>query len=225
MNNDRSMVSVASARWLLGVAALAGVLLLLGACKTTDETRASNDGHATPLPSSAPPTPSSLEMEDAAAKRSKVVGMDAPDFSLVDADEKLVKLSDLRGKWVVLYFYPQDDTPGCQCQASEFTTLLANFHSLGATVMGVSPDSPASKRFFREKYALGVTLLSDPEHVVMKRYGSWVTTTVGEQTQGRVIRSTFLIDPKGKIAYHWPEVIPQGHAERVKAKLVSLRGK
>lgn len=224
MKRNRSIVFISVWRSFVGAAVIA-CALSLAACKTTDETRAPSDGHATPLPASSVPTPSALEMEEAAAKRSKVVGMDAPDFSLVDADEKLVKLSSLRGKWVVLYFYPQDDTPGCQCQASEFTTLLSEFHHLGSTVMGVSPDSPASKRFFREKYALGITLLSDPEHVVMKRYGAWVTTTVGEQTEGRVIRSTFLIDPKGKIAYHWPEVIPQGHAERVKTKLVALRGK
>ena len=224
MKSNRFVEFALRRRRALGVASLVGVLSL-GGCKTTDESRASGDGHATPLPASSVPTPSALEMEEAAAKRSKVVGMQAPDFSLVDADEKLVKLSSLRGKWVVLYFYPQDDTPGCQCQASEFTTLLSEFHKLGSAVLGVSPDSPASKRFFREKYALGITLLSDPEHVVMKRYGAWVSTTVGEQTENRVIRSTFLIDPGGKIAYHWPEVIPQGHAERVRAKLVALRGK
>ena len=147
----------------------------------------------------------------------------APDFSLLNMKETSTKLSDFRGKWTVLYFYPKDDTPGCVCEATEFTDLLYRFHRLKSAIVGISPDSPAEHRKFTKKYGLQVNLLSDPDKVAMREYGAWVDTNVAGTTQGRVVRSTFLIDPQGKIAYHWPEVIPEGHAERVRQRLVKVQ--
>jgi len=163
-------------------------------------------------------------MEDAASERSPVTSRQAPGFTLMDQDEKPVSLSDLRGQWVVLYFYPKDDTPGCACQANEFTALLTQFRQMNADVYGVSADSPALHRAFIAKYDLALNLLSDPDKSVMRTYGAWVDTALGDQQYGRVIRSTMIIDPEGRIAHHWPEVIPEGHAERVKDKLEELQG-
>jgi peroxiredoxin Q/BCP len=168
-------------------------------------------------------TPSSLAMETAAASRSEFAGLPAPDFTLKNQNDQPVTLSRQRGEWVVLYFYPKDDTPGCACQATEFTELLTQFRNMNALVFGVSSDSPQSHRLFVEKYALGLTLLSDPDHAVMKRYGAWVETSLGEKKSERVIRSTFIIGPDGLVRYHFPEVIPQGHAERVREKLAELQ--
>ncbi len=169
------------------------------------------------------PTPDPAAMEEAAARQSTVVGQPAPTFKLPDHNNKPFDLADQRGKWLVLYFYPKDDTPGCTCQATEFTDLLTRFHDLGARVVGVSADSWVMHQFFRTKYNLKIDLLSDTEHRVLSQYGAWVTARVGQSSVGRVIRSTFLIDPDGKIAYHWPEVIPEGHASRVRAKLESIK--
>ena len=166
-------------------------------------------------------TPS--DMETAAAERSRAVGKPAPGFSLPDQNNKPVALSDLRGKWVVLYFYPKDDTPGCACQATEFTKLLTDFRGMDAVIYGVSEDSPASHRRFIGKYDLGIDLLSDPDHRMMTAYGAWVRAGLGEDRQGRVIRSTYIIGPDGIIRAHYPEVIPAGHAERVRRRLVELR--
>ncbi|MDH3584384.1 MAG: peroxiredoxin [Phycisphaerae bacterium] len=162
-------------------------------------------------------------MEEAAASSSTLVGAKAPDVSRLDQDDRSVRLKDYRGRWVVLYFYPKDDTPGCTCEATEFTYLLERFHQAGADVLGVSPDTTGNHRFFREKYDLKVRLLSDTDRKLMRAYGAWIDGRIAGRTIGRVIRSTFLIDPAGKIAWHWPEVIPQGHAERVRQKLEQLQ--
>ena len=163
------------------------------------------------------------EMEAAASRASRAIGLGASDFSIPDADGKPVRLADLRAKWVVLYFYPRDDTPGCVCEATEFTDLLWQFLEVGAEVVGISPDSPESHREFAHKYGLEIRLLSDPGLGVMRQYGAWVEVPAGPARGGRVVRSTYLVDPKGRIAWHWPEVIPQGHAARVKRKLDELR--
>ncbi len=162
-------------------------------------------------------------MERAATSASPLIGRAAPAFTLRNDQDQLVTLESFRGQWLVLYFYPQDDTPGCTCQATEFTDLLRHFHDLGAQVAGVSPDSPGSHRFFREKYGLRITLLSDEDHAVMRTYGAWAEYGQNVFPKGRVIRSTFLIDPEGRIAWHWPEVIPTGHATRVKEKVKQLQ--
>ena len=134
-------------------------------------------------------------------------------------------LGQLRGQWVVLYFFPKDDTPGCTCEATEFSKLIGQFKGMNAKVYGVSADSIATHRIFVDKYNLGIGLLSDPDHKVMRGYGAWVESSLGEKQYERVIRSTVIIDPAGVIRYHWPEVIPKGHAERVHEKLAMLQAK
>ena len=162
----------------------------------------------------------------AASARSEIVGSPAPDFSLPDQDGRSIRLSALHGQWVVLYFYPKDDTPGCTTEATEFTGLMVGgFRPLGARVLGISADAVASHRDFSAKFELGVDLLSDPDHKVMSMYGAWVLASLGDKSYGRVIRSTLLVDPAGVIRYHWPEVIPEGHAERVKQKLTELQAR
>lgn len=168
------------------------------------------------------PAPSPEEMESAAAARSSAIGQPAPDFSLSDQQDRATTLSGQRGSWVVLYFYPADDTPGCTCQATEFTGLLQAFTQHNAKVFGVSPDAPEIHRHFIKKYGLQINLLSDPGMEVMRRYGAYVDIPEGPAAPGRIVRSTYLIDPNGVIAAHWPEVIPQGHAERVVRRLAEL---
>jgi len=167
---------------------------------------------------------SNPEIEGAAAKGSHFVGSRAPVFSLENDQGNPVSLDSLKGKWAVVYFYPQDDTPGCTCQANEFTELLSQFSNMNAVVLGVSPNTPASHRLFREKYDLHIVLLSDTSHETMRQYGAWMDMSIEGKDIGRVIRTTFIIDPNGKIAWHWPEVIPKGHAERVRDKLAELSG-
>ncbi len=159
------------------------------------------------------------EMEMAAAERSELAGQQAVNFTLPNQDGDLVTLAQHRGQWVVLYFYPKDGTPGCTCQAKEFTRSHSQFENLSAKVFGISPDTVASHRQVTEEFDLKVSLLADPQKKVMKTYGAWVETPFG----GRVVRSTVLISPQGKIVYHWPEVIPEGHAARVQNKLASLQ--
>ncbi len=146
----------------------------------------------------------------------------APAFSLLNQDDKKVALKDLAGHWVVLYFYPKDDTPGCTTQACEFTTNWKQFEKLSARVIGVSPDSPESHREFIAKFKLSIELLSDPEHEVLEKYGAWgEKNNYGKISQG-VLRTTYLIDPQGKIAHSWPKVKAAGHAEAVAEKLAEL---
>lgn len=168
------------------------------------------------------PTPA--EMEAAASQGSSFVGEVAPGFTLPSEQDMSVSLADYRGQWVVLYFYPQDDTPGCTCQATEFTELLQSFGQRNAVILGVSPDEPSTHRFFKKKYNLDLTLLSDPDAAVMRQYGAWVEMSIRGNTVGRVVRSTVLIDPAGDVAWHWPEVIPEGHAQRVYDRLASFGG-
>ena len=153
------------------------------------------------------------------------VGNKAPDFCLPDQNDKQVCLKDLKGKWVVLYFYPKDNTPGCTAEACEFTGELAEFEKLGALVLGASPDSTKSHRGFIEKHGLKITLLSDPEHEVMESYGAWqMKSMYGKKYMG-VQRSTFLIDTQSKLAHIWPKVSVKGHVAEVKSKLEELSGR
>jgi thioredoxin-dependent peroxiredoxin len=161
--------------------------------------------------------------EDAASARSPILKMSAPDFTLPDQNGQPVTLSKMRGQWVVLYFYPKDDTPGCTCEATEFTALLVGFKKMNAKLYGISSDSVQSHKLFIEHYKIGIDLLSDVDHKVMKEYGAWVTAYLGDKPYERVIRTTMIINPDGLIAYHWPEVIPQGHADRVVQKLAQLQ--
>ncbi len=145
------------------------------------------------------------------------VGKAAPNFTLPNQDDQNVSLKDLSGKWAVVYFYPKDDTPGCTIQACDFTDSIKAFEGLSATVVGVSPDSTASHRDFIKKHNLKITLLSDPKKKMMSDYEAIA--------EGRVVRSTVLIDPQGKVAHHWPKVNAKGHAAEVQKKLQELQGK
>ena len=149
-------------------------------------------------------------------------GKKAPAFTLENEKSEKVRLSDLTGKCVVLYFYPKDDTPGCTIEAQDFTRDLKQFEKLGATVLGCSPDSVESHQKFIRKYKLSISLLSDPSHKMMGRYNAWGEKNMyGKITEG-VIRSTVLIDPKGKVAKHWRRVSAKGHAESVQKTLTAL---
>lgn len=133
-------------------------------------------------------------------------GKAAPDFTLEDADGGKVSLKGLKGRHVVVYFYPRDDTPGCTKEACGFRDLHDDIRALGAEVLGVSPDGADAHRKFIGKYSLPFTLLCDPERKVMERYGAWGEKTLyGKKTVG-VIRSTVIIGPDGKVAKHWRRV-------------------
>ena len=152
------------------------------------------------------------------------LGKKAPGFALKNQDAETVRLADFAGRWVVLYFYPKDDTPGCTVEACDFSRGLKSFEKLDALVLGCSPDSVESHAKFVSKHKLKIPLLSDPAHKALEKYGAWGEKSMyGKVTQG-VIRSTVLIDPKGRVAYHWPRVRANGHASAVRQKLAELRG-
>lgn len=149
--------------------------------------------------------------------------MKAPEFCLPNQDETEICLRDLSGKWVVLYFYPKDNTPGCTTEACDFTNELEEFEELDAVILGVSPDSPKKHRNFIEKKDLKITLLSDEDKSVLKAYGAWgLKKNYGREYEG-VIRSTFIINPEGEIAHEWRNVRVKGHVEKVKEKLKELQ--
>ena len=152
------------------------------------------------------------------------VGKPAPAFTLQNQDGEEVSLADLRGRWVVLYFYPKDDTPGCTKEACEFTAGIAEFEKLDAVILGCSPDDAASHRKFIAKYDLRVQLLSDPAHTAMEAYDAWGEKVLYGRKSVGVIRSTALIDPAGNVAHHWKKVRAAGHAGHVAARLEALRG-
>jgi len=142
-------------------------------------------------------------------------GSPAPDFELATDEGERVRLSDLKGSPVVLYFYPADDTPGCTAQACEIRDQWSQFRARGAVVLGVSPDDEESHARFREKYSLPFTLLADPGHDVAEKYGVWVEkNNYGRKSMGTE-RSTFVIDQDGNVARALRRVKPEGHAERV----------
>jgi peroxiredoxin Q/BCP len=133
-------------------------------------------------------------------------GVAAPDFTLADANGKKVSLSDFRGQDVILYFYPQDDTPGCTKEACAFRDFWSDIQELGATVLGVSGDDAESHTRFASKFRLPFTLLSDPDHKVMRQYGAYGEKTLyGRKTVG-TIRSTVWIGPDGRVKRHWAKV-------------------
>jgi peroxiredoxin Q/BCP len=142
-------------------------------------------------------------------------GAKAPSFTLPDQDGSKVSLSDFAGRRVIVYFYPKDDTPGCTKEACQFNDNLAAFERADIPVLGISPDKAASHQKFRTKYGLDFDLLSDADHKVMERYGAWGEKTMYGRTTTGVIRSTFLVDEKGKIARSWYNVKADGHAAKV----------
>ncbi len=151
------------------------------------------------------------------------IGNQAPLFSLPNQDDVEISLRDLEGKWIVLYFYPKDNTPGCTTEACDFTASMPTFEDLGAVILGVSPDSTASHQKFIAKQKLELTLLSDVNTEVAQAYGVWqLKKFCGKEYMG-IVRSTFLIDPSGTIAHIWSNVKVAGHSQAVKAVLESLQ--
>lgn len=146
-------------------------------------------------------------------------GSEAPDFTLPSDQGGEVTLSSFRGKKVVLYFYPKDDTPGCTIQACDFRDATPAFEKLDAVVLGVSPDSVESHASFRKKFDLSFPLLADVDHVVSEAYGVWKEKSMyGRKFMG-IERSTFLIDEDGVVAEVWRKVRPKGHAEMLEEVL------
>lgn len=142
-------------------------------------------------------------------------GSAAPAFTTTDTDGNTVKLKDLRGKKVVLYFYPKDDTPGCTKEACSFRDAFSDFKKKGITILGVSPDKQSAHQKFTEKYKLPFTLLSDIDHSIAEAYDSWGEKKFMGRTYLGVLRNTFLIDEKGKIKKIFEKVKPEEHASEV----------
>jgi len=149
-------------------------------------------------------------------------GNKAPAFSLKNQDGKQVALKGLLGQWIVLYFYPKDDTPGCTIQACEFTSGIKGFEKIGAKVYGISGDDGASHLKFIDKHGLKIELLCDESHKVMEKYGAWGEKNMYGKISVGVIRSTVIIDPNGMVAHRWKRVKSKGHAEKVNEKLIAL---
>jgi len=147
----------------------------------------------------------------------------APDVALPGETGTVHSLADQRGRWTILYFYPEDDTAGCTTEACQFRDLNERYSDTGADVWGVSPDSASSHRKFREKFDLPFTLLSDVDHDVATRYGAWAEKTNYGKTYMGIVRSSYLIDPDGRIARAWPKVKADGHAAEVLAALEEER--
>ena len=145
----------------------------------------------------------------------------APDFELESDEGAPVRLSELRGRPVVLYFYPKDDTPGCTTQARGIRDAWSDFGERGAVVLGVSPDTTAAHRRFKEKYGLPFTLLTDPDHEIAERYGVWVEKRNYGKTYMGINRSTFVIAPDGTVAKALYGVKADGHADLVLETLSS----
>jgi thioredoxin-dependent peroxiredoxin len=150
------------------------------------------------------------------------IGKAAPAFTLdTDTGERL-SLKDLKGKPVVLYFYPKDDTSGCTTEACEFRDAFPRFKKSKAVILGISPDSVKSHQKFKAKYDLPFTLLADPEHAVAEQYGVWQEKSMYGRKYMGVARTTFIIDAAGKIARVFEKVKPAGHAEEVEQALKTV---
>ena len=142
-------------------------------------------------------------------------GDKASDFTLQDSSEKNISLKDFKGKNVVLYFYPKDDTPGCTIEAIDFSGLKKEFAAADTVILGVSKDTCKSHQKFVDKQGLTITLLSDPEHALQEKYGVWGKKKfMGREFMG-TLRTTFLIDKTGKVAHVWESVSVKGHAAEV----------
>ncbi len=150
-------------------------------------------------------------------------GDTAPDFELPDQDGRPVRLSDLRGRPVVLYFYPKADTPGCTTQACGVRDHLPDYEDAGAVVLGASPDPVDAVKRFHDKQGLNFSLLADEDHAVADSYGVWVEKSMYGRTFWGVQRATFIIDADGKVAHVIPKVSPKTHDEQALAALANLR--
>jgi peroxiredoxin Q/BCP len=149
-------------------------------------------------------------------------GDKAPDFTLLDQHGEQVKLSRLRGETVVVYFYPRADTPGCTTQACGIRDRGDEYAAAGARVIGISPDEVAAIDKFAGKFDLGFTLLADPDHAVAEKYGAWGEKSMYGKKYMGVLRSTFIVDPKGKVAKIFPKVQPKKHDDLVLRALAQL---
>jgi peroxiredoxin Q/BCP len=149
-------------------------------------------------------------------------GHRAPDFDLVADNGSRVRLSDLAGKKVVVYFYPKDDTSGCTREAIDFTTARKAFAAAGAVVIGISPDTEASHCKFKEKHGLGITLAADPERKAINAYGVWVEKNMYGRKYMGVERATFLVGPDRRVVEAWRKVRVPGHVEAVLAAAKAL---
>lgn len=149
-------------------------------------------------------------------------GGKAPDFKLKDESGKTLQLSKLKGRPVVLYFYPKDDTSGCTAEAKDFSCLAPYFRAAGAEIIGISPDGPESHAKFKSKYHLDLKLAADTDKTAAEAYGVWVEKSMYGKKYMGVERSTFLIDKKGRIAKSWRKVKVPGHAEEVLAAVKGL---
>ena len=150
-------------------------------------------------------------------------GDPAPSIALPDEAGTIHRLADRQGRWTLVYFYPEDDTPGCTTEACQFRDLHQAIRNEGAEVWGISPDGSASHRRFREKFALPFTLLSDEDHAVATAYGAWgLKKSYGREYMG-IIRSSFLVGPDGRVARAWPRVKADGHAAEILAALAEAK--
>jgi thioredoxin-dependent peroxiredoxin len=150
------------------------------------------------------------------------LGKPAPEFKLQDQNGKWHELKDYRGKWVALYFYPKDQTPGCTTQACEFRDNIFAFREAGAQILGVSVDDVESHKKFSERHGLPFPILADPSKATAKKYGV-LKTFLGTMELAK--RDTFLIDPQGRIVKHYPEVDPKGHSQIVLNDIKELQKK
>ena len=152
------------------------------------------------------------------------VGQKAPEFCLPNQDDVEICSRDLKGKWIVLYFYPRDSTPGCTTEACEFTEAEPEFDNLNAIILGVSADTTKKHRSFIEKQKLGITLLSDESTEMMQEFGVWqMKKNYGKEYMG-IVRTTLIIDPEGKICEIWNNVRVKEHVAKVQERLNELNG-
>ena len=151
------------------------------------------------------------------------IGDEAPDFTLLDKDKNEISLSSFKGKWIILYFYPKDNTPGCTTEAIDFSLKLKEFEDLNAVIIGISPDSCEQHSKFAEKHSLTVKLLSDTENIVLETYAVWQEKKNFGKIYDGVVRTTFIINPEGNISYFWEAVKVKEHAKKVYEKLTELQ--
>jgi len=151
------------------------------------------------------------------------VGQKAPGFKLPDQEGEIHDLKDYLSNWVLIYFYPKDDTSGCTAEACAVRDELPNFKKLKCKVFGISPDTVESHKKFAEKYKLNFTILADPDKKVLEKYGVWQEKSMYGRKYMGVIRSSYLIDPNGKVTKVYEKVKPEQHADQVLEDLVQLK--
>ena len=152
------------------------------------------------------------------------VGNKAPNFTLPDQNGNSVRLDDFTGKWLLVYFYPRDDTPGCTVEAKDFTALKNDFEKNETVILGVSPDNETKHCKFIDKHRLKIDLLADCEKSMLSDYGVWQEKSMYGKTYMGVVRTTYLINPDGNIAEAWTKVKAKGHADAVLKRLIGIRG-